>query len=57
MGVIVSDLSAKAFFLDFGLEVQGEGEVEGERVDHINPASGRPQNTVAVTCSGSIPSL
>ena len=31
VGVIVSDLSAaKAFFLDFGLEVQGEGEVEGE---------------------------
>jgi len=57
VGVIVSHLSAKAFFLDFGLEVQGEGEVEGERVDHINPASGRPQNTVAVTCSGSIPSL
>jgi catechol 2,3-dioxygenase-like lactoylglutathione lyase family enzyme len=27
VGVIVSDLSAaKAFFLDFGLEVQGEGE-------------------------------
>ena len=30
VGVIVSDLSAaKAFFLDFGLEVQGEGELEG----------------------------
>ncbi|HEY7573273.1 MAG TPA: hypothetical protein VH796_18080 [Nitrososphaeraceae archaeon] len=29
VGVIVNNLSAaKAFFLDFGLEVQGEGEVE-----------------------------
>jgi catechol 2,3-dioxygenase-like lactoylglutathione lyase family enzyme len=36
VGVIVSDLSAaKAFFLDFGLEVQGEGEVEGEWVDQV----------------------
>ncbi|MBV8695989.1 MAG: VOC family protein [Ktedonobacteraceae bacterium] len=36
MSVIVSDLSAaKAFFLDFGLEVQGEGEVEGEWVDQV----------------------
>ncbi|CRK82882.1 VOC family protein [Neobacillus massiliamazoniensis] len=36
VGVIVNDLSAaKAFFLDFGLEVQGEGEVEGEWVDRV----------------------
>ncbi len=36
VGVIVNDLSAaKAFFLDFGLELQGEGEVEGEWVDRI----------------------
>ena len=36
MGVIVNNLSAaKAFFLDFGLEVQGEGEVEGEWVDQV----------------------
>ena len=36
VGVIVSDLSAaKAFFLDFGLEVQGEGELEGELVDQV----------------------
>ncbi|MBV9708991.1 MAG: VOC family protein [Chloroflexi bacterium] len=36
VSVIVSDLSAaKAFFLDFGLEVQGEGEVEGEWVDQV----------------------
>ena len=36
MGVIVNDLSAaKAFFLDFGLELQGEGEIDGEWVDRI----------------------
>lgn len=36
MGVIVNDLSAaKEFFLDFGLEVQGEWEVEGEWMDQV----------------------
>jgi catechol 2,3-dioxygenase-like lactoylglutathione lyase family enzyme len=36
VGVIVNDLpAAKAFFLDFGLEVQGEGELEGEWLDQI----------------------
>jgi catechol 2,3-dioxygenase-like lactoylglutathione lyase family enzyme len=36
VGVIVNDLSAaKAFFLDLGLEVQGEGELEGGWLDQI----------------------
>jgi catechol 2,3-dioxygenase-like lactoylglutathione lyase family enzyme len=36
VGIIVDDLpAAKAFFLDFGLEMIGEGEVEGEWVEHI----------------------
>ena len=36
VGVIVNDLSAaKEFFLDFGLEVQGEWELEGELMDRI----------------------
>ena len=36
VGVIVNDLPvAKAFFLDFGLEVQWEGELEGEWLDQI----------------------
>ena len=36
VGVIVNDLpAAKAFFLDFGLEVQGEGEFKGKWLDHI----------------------
>ena len=36
VGVIVNDLpAAKAFFLDFGLEVLGEGEVKGKWVDQV----------------------
>jgi catechol 2,3-dioxygenase-like lactoylglutathione lyase family enzyme len=36
VGIIVNDLAtAKAFFLDFGLELQGEGEAEGERLETI----------------------
>lgn len=36
VGIIVDDLpAAKAFFLDFGLELMGEGEVEGEWVERI----------------------
>ncbi|MTV49012.1 VOC family protein [Heliobacillus mobilis] len=36
VGVVVNDLSAaKAFFLDFGLELLGEGEVDGEWVDRV----------------------
>ncbi|WP_342387451.1 VOC family protein [Salinicoccus bachuensis] len=36
VGIIVDDLTAaKAFFLDFGLEMLGEGEVEGEWVERI----------------------
>ncbi len=33
VGIVVNDLAAaKAFFLDFGLELQGEGIVEGIRL-------------------------
>jgi catechol 2,3-dioxygenase-like lactoylglutathione lyase family enzyme len=36
VGIIVDDLpTAKAFFLDFGLEMLGEGKVEGEWVERI----------------------
>lgn len=36
VGIIVNDLSAaKAFFLEFGLEVQGEGALEGEWLDQV----------------------
>lgn len=44
-GVIVNDLfAAKEFFLEFGLEVIGEGEVKGEWVERIiglNDVSGK----------------
>ena len=36
IGINVTDLAAaKAFFLDFGLELQGEGEAEGELLENI----------------------
>lgn len=36
VGIIVNDLAAaKAFFLDFGLEMMGEGNVGGDWVDRI----------------------
>ena len=36
VGIVVNDLAkALAFFLDFGLELQGEGIVEGEWVDNV----------------------
>jgi catechol 2,3-dioxygenase-like lactoylglutathione lyase family enzyme len=36
VGIIVNDLpAAKAFFLEFGLEMQGEGKVQGEWVDRV----------------------
>lgn len=36
VGVIVNNLVwCKGVFLDLGLEVQGEGEVEGEWVDRV----------------------
>jgi catechol 2,3-dioxygenase-like lactoylglutathione lyase family enzyme len=36
VGVVVGDLeAAKAFFAELGLEVEGEGEVEGRAVDRI----------------------
>ena len=36
VGIIVNDLpAAKAFFLDLGLEMEGEAEVEGEWVERI----------------------
>ena len=36
VGIVVNDLpAAKAFFLDFGLEIQGEGIVEGAWVERI----------------------
>ncbi|QTM99066.1 VOC family protein [Sediminibacillus dalangtanensis] len=47
VGVIVNDLSAaKEFFLDFGLEMLGEGEVEGEWVERIIGLNGVRETVV-----------
>ncbi len=36
VGVVVNDFpAAKAFFLDFGLELQGEGALEGAGLDRV----------------------
>ncbi|USK31374.1 VOC family protein (plasmid) [Bacillus sp. CMF21] len=48
VGVNVNDLSAaKEFFLDFGLEVQGEWDMEGELLDQVVGL-----NDVKVACVG-----
>lgn len=48
VGVNVNDLSAaKEFFLDFGLEVQGEWEMEGEFMNQVFGL-----NDVKVACVG-----
>src|SRR5436305_3260466 len=41
VGIVVNDLpAAKAFFLDLGLELQGEFSLEGEWVDRVVGLSG-----------------
>ncbi|EKN70035.1 glyoxalase [Neobacillus bataviensis LMG 21833] len=48
VGINVNDLSAaKEFFLNFGLEVQGEWEMEGELMDQVFGL-----NDVRVACVG-----
>ncbi len=45
VGIIVNDLPAvKAFFLDFGLEMLGEGKVEGEWVERMERIIGLPND-------------
>ena len=47
VGIIVDDLAAaKAFFLELGLEVLGEAEVEGEVVDRVTALHGVRSNIV-----------
>ena len=41
IGVVVNDLpAAKAFFLNLGLEAQGEGEMEGALLDNVTALDG-----------------
>jgi catechol 2,3-dioxygenase-like lactoylglutathione lyase family enzyme len=47
VGIIVDDLpAAKAFFLDLGLEMLGEGDVEGEWVERIIGLHGVKESVV-----------
>jgi catechol 2,3-dioxygenase-like lactoylglutathione lyase family enzyme len=40
VGIVVDDLAAAAaFFVELGLKLQGEGPVEGGRVDRVVPAT------------------
>ncbi|MGL4610543.1 MAG: VOC family protein [Trueperaceae bacterium] len=58
IGVIVNDLSAaKAFFLDFGLEVQGEAEMGGKLVDNLLGLSGVKTSIVMMRPPGSETSI
>jgi catechol 2,3-dioxygenase-like lactoylglutathione lyase family enzyme len=41
VGLVVDDLAdAVAFFVELGLELQGEGSVEGDWMDRINGLEG-----------------
>jgi catechol 2,3-dioxygenase-like lactoylglutathione lyase family enzyme len=40
VGIVVDDLAAATEFFELGLELQGEGSVEGRWVDHINGLEG-----------------
>jgi catechol 2,3-dioxygenase-like lactoylglutathione lyase family enzyme len=43
VGIVVDDLeAATAFFVELGLKLQGEGQVEGGWVDRVVGARGRP---------------
>ncbi len=41
VSVVVDDLeAAKAFFVELGMELEGEAPIEGRRVDHVNGLDG-----------------
>jgi catechol 2,3-dioxygenase-like lactoylglutathione lyase family enzyme len=54
VGVVVADLAAAtAFFLELGLELQGEGQVEGDWVDRVVGLEGiRAQIAMLQTSDG-----
>ena len=53
IGIIVNDLdAAKAFFLDLGLEVQGEADLSGEIVDRITALDGVQSSIVFMGVPG-----
>ena len=54
VGIVVNDLAdAVAFFVELGLELQGEAQVEGDWVDHVVGLEGvRAQITMLQTPDG-----
>jgi catechol 2,3-dioxygenase-like lactoylglutathione lyase family enzyme len=53
VGIIVEDLAAaKAFFLDLGMEVEGEGDVAGKWVDRIIGLDGVKNSVVFMRVPG-----
>jgi catechol 2,3-dioxygenase-like lactoylglutathione lyase family enzyme len=53
IGITVNDLdAAKAFFLELGLEVQGEGEVSGPLVDRVTGLDGVKSTVVFIGAPG-----
>lgn len=53
VGIIVNDLAAaKAFFLEFGLEMVGEGMVEGELADKVTALQGVKSEVVMLSIPG-----
>jgi catechol 2,3-dioxygenase-like lactoylglutathione lyase family enzyme len=56
VGIVVDDLAAAtAFFVDVGLELQGEGQVEGGWVDRVVALEGvRAELAMMETPDGSI---
>ena len=49
IGIVVKDIAAvKAFFLDFGLELAGEGDSQGKLIDHDGVERDAKQHIVAL---------
>ena len=58
VGINVHDLdAAKAFFLDLGLEVQGEGEISGELADRVTGLDGVKSTVVFMGVPGAETSI
>ena len=55
VGIVVDDLAAAtAFFVELGLKLQGEGPVEGGRVDRVvGPEGVRAEIAMLETTDGS----
>jgi catechol 2,3-dioxygenase-like lactoylglutathione lyase family enzyme len=58
IGIVVDDLAAAtAFFVAFGLELEGETSVEGELVDRINGLEGVRADIVMLRAPANTPGI